>query len=76
MVLSNYAKLLGGEVAVLSIYWSILFALALAICITGLLVLRYKAETYYDQIGERKFQPKSNRGLFRSGGSNNNTLMK
>ncbi len=76
MVLSNYAKLLGGEVAVLSIYWSILFALALATCITGLLVLRYKAEAYYDQIGERKFQPKSNRGLFRSGGSNNNTLMK
>ncbi len=58
MVLSSFAEAIGGVVVALAVFWSILFVLSAVTCLVGLLMLRFKAEPYYDEIGERKFKPK------------------
>ncbi len=58
MVLSSFAEEIGGVVVALAVFWSILFVLSAVTCLVGLLMLRFKAEPYYDEIGERKFKPK------------------
>ncbi len=76
MVLSAFADTLGGVIVAVSVFWSILFVFSAATLIAGVLVLVFKAEPYYDQIGERAFKPRANARRTRSGFGGNNTLMR
>ncbi|MCM1456201.1 MAG: hypothetical protein NC037_06735, partial [Bacteroides sp.] len=76
ILLATYAYQIGGKTVVLAVFWSVLFALTLAMLIAGILVLKFKAEPYYDLIGERKFSPKSGLIRGRANSGNGNTLMK
>lgn len=71
IVLSTFADVIGGKTVVLAVFWTIIAVLSAAIFITGLLVLKFKAEPYYEQIGERQFKPRQ-----RIRSSNSNMLIK
>ena len=76
LVLSAYSDVIGGKTVVLSVFWSVLFALSAAIFVAGILVLKFKAEPYYDQIGERQFKPRTSLRGARANRNGGNMLMK
>ncbi|MDE7372555.1 MAG: hypothetical protein K2N18_00670, partial [Clostridia bacterium] len=76
MVLSAFSNMIGGKIVVLSVFWSVLFVLSAAIFVAGILVLKFKAEPFYDQIGERQFKPKTSLRGARANRGGGNMLMK
>lgn len=75
MVMSAFSEIIGGINVVLGVFWGVLMVCSLALLISGILVIRYKAESYYDEIGERKFKPREY-GRSRSGGRGGSMLMR
>lgn len=59
MVLASFGEVIGGEIVVKAVFWSILFALSAIIFSVGIAVLHLKAEPYFDEIGERQFKPRT-----------------
>lgn len=71
MVLTTFSSAIGGVAVVMGVFWGSLGVCSVALFIAGILVLRYKAEPYYNEIGERQFKSKaSSRGNKSRGGSN------
>ena len=70
MVLSAFMTQAGGLIVVLSVFWGVLFLLSAITFVVGILVLRFKAERYYDEIGERKMKERSSARLSTRGGNN------
>ncbi len=71
MVLSAFADSIGGVTVVLAVFWSVLGALSIAMCLTGVLMIKYQAEPYYEEIGERKFKEKPQRARKPENGGGN-----
>ncbi len=61
MVLSAFAEQIGGETVALAVFWSVLGVLSIAMFVAGVLVIKYHAEPYFDEIGERRFKEKAGR---------------
>lgn len=70
ILLTIFGAQIGEESAVLAIFWSVLFVLGAGVFTAGILTLHFKAEQYYEQIGERQFKARTSKWGARSGGSN------
>lgn len=76
VLMSVNVEAVGGKVAFLAIYWSILFALSVALLIAGLVLLIKNGEKYYPLIGERKLTPRSLRNTGGGSGRDGKMLFK
>ncbi len=75
IILAQFETLIGGVIVVMAIFWSILFVLSAVTLVAGVLVLRFKAEPYYNEIGEREYKPRNNFSKNKNGGFGGNKML-